>query len=71
MLAMKNRISELKALDLLYKNGVIGEGFMPLVEVIRLEKGDGDWSSAQLSCGKTLEKLNDLLPGASRVCGPV
>lgn len=62
MLAMKNRTSELKALDLLCKNGVIGEGFMPLVEVIRLEKGDGDWSSAQLSCDKTLEKLNNLLP---------
>lgn len=63
MLAMKNRTSELKALGMLFENGVIAEGFVPLIEVIRLDKGDGDWSGTTLSCGKTLEKLNNLLPG--------
>ena len=63
MLAMKNRTSELKALGLLRDGGVIAEGFVPLIEIIRLDEGDGDRNGNSLSCGKTLEKLNALLPG--------
>lgn len=63
MLAMKNRTSELKALSLLCGSGAIDEGFVPLVEVIRLDKSDGDWNGTPLSCGNTLERLNALLPG--------